>query len=329
MRSSCYVLVLAAAQAGGAKPAAKPDPRAFANAVKWETSFAAAKARAAREKKLVYALFLAKAGDDEVAAYENEALTAPWWIAAAGDVVPYLNDRSDAAAGSDAAHGREADRELWKRLAIDSQPIPCGLFLDATGRLLLDPESPTAALSLPDSERRWRSDLELARVHAELAPTLDKNPEDAAAGAALTLIAAMRSEVVTEPIAEFDAAVHQAKLDPRIAAAWREYAKVRPILEALDGVGATPAAAPTDPAVARAALARRLEALFKSGVTLPLDHHRAFAFHLGALEGARRAGDAKEAQLLSERLDAIVAASFQFRRAEMKQQVEAVKKATY
>jgi len=45
----------------------------------------------------------------------------------------------------------------------------------------------------------------------------------------------MRSAIVTEPIAEFDEAASCRTLDPRVAAAWKEYRKIRPILEALDG----------------------------------------------------------------------------------------------
>lgn len=318
MRPIPSLLLLLAIPARQAPPksASKLLEKPFARAVHWESSFAVATARAAKEKRPVYALFVGKGGDEEeTAACEDEALSSPWWKRASDEVVLYLHERSDAP--------DRPDQELERRLALDSQPLPCGLFLDASGRLLLDPESPTAARSLPDSERRWRGDLELARIHADLAAILERAPDDEAANAGVVLIVAMRSEIVTEPIAEFEEAASRPKLDPRLATAWRDYRKIRPILEALDGVGVETSAA--SPADARAALTRRLYSLWNQGLALPLDHHRAFAFHLAALEGARRAGDAEGAQRLADRLDEIVAASFKYRRAEMKRMVDDVK----
>jgi hypothetical protein len=135
----------------------------------------------------------------------------------------------------------------------------------------------------------------LARIHADLAAILEKHSDDPAANAGVTPIVAMHSSTVGEPVAEFDETAAQPMLDPRVAAAWQEYKRTRPILEALDGVGAD--AARRIPADAKAALARRLHALSKSGVMLPVEHRRAFAFHLAALEGARRASDAAQAKL--------------------------------
>ena len=292
----------------------------FAKAALWETQFAAAKTRAAKEKKLIYAVFLSNAGDaNEIAAYENEALLSPWWIQASKEVVPYLHELTD--------DPRRVDQELEVQLSIDTQPIPCCLFFDATGRLLLDPDSPTAARSLPCGESPWRMDLQLARIHADLALILERHPEDPAAIAGLELLVAMHSEIVQEAVSEFDDAANQPKLDPRIAALWKEHKKIRPILEILDGVGLDASASqPSDP---KAENGRRLFSLLKSGVTLPLDHRRAFDFHLAALEGARRAGDGAQAQLISDLLDKIVARSFRYVRADMARMIDEVKQAKF